>query len=64
MVQYFQRNDCRLTFCEVLYSEAIRRKCESTHQDVAFLEGILLPSAAKKVKPKAVTYTHQDVTFS
>ena len=44
--------------------EAIRRKCDSTHQDVRFLEGILSPSAEKsKVKQETVPYTYQDVTF-
>ena len=44
--------------------EAIRRKCDSTHQDVRFLEGILTHSAEKsKVKQEMVPYTYQDVTF-
>ena len=30
MVQLFLQNDLRLSFCEVLHSEVIRRKCHST----------------------------------
>ena len=35
--------------CE-LHSRAIHRKQDSTHHDVAFLEGVLLPPVEKKTK--------------
>ena len=46
------------------FPEAIYRKCDSAHQDLAFfLEGILLLSAEKRVKQEPVPYTHENVTF-
>ena len=44
MVQYYLWNNQRLSFfCEVLHSEAIHRKRDSTHQDEAFfLESVSL----------------------
>ena len=51
MVQCFLRNDRRLSFCEVMHFEAIRRKQDSTYQDVAILEGVSSSSTEKKVKP-------------
>ena len=64
MVQYFLRNDHRLSFLwSAAFPEAIHRKCDSGHQDLAFfLEGILLPSAEKRVKQEPVPYTHENVT--
>ena len=64
MVQYFLRNDHRLRFlCNAAFPEAIHRKRDSGHQDLAcFLEGILLPSAEKRVKQEPVPYTHENVT--
>ena len=53
MVQSFLRNDRRLSFCEVLHLEVIRRKRDNTHQHVAFLEGALPPSADKKGEAEA-----------
>ena len=51
-------------FYEVLHSEAICRKCDVTHQDVAFLRRCFVDfGGKKKVKQKPVPYTHQDVTF-
>ena len=41
-------------FCEVLHSEAIRRKRDhNTHQHVAFLEGVLSPSTDNKGEAEA-----------
>ena len=40
-------------FYEALHSEAIRRKHDSNHQDVVFLEGILSPLVKKKGEAKA-----------
>ena len=64
MVQYFLRNDHRLSFLwSAAFPEAIHRKRDSGHQDLAFfLEGILLPSAEKRVKQEPVPYTHENVT--
>ena len=46
------------------FPEAIYRKRDSAHQDLAFfLEGILLLSAEKRVKQEPVPYTHENVTF-
>ena len=44
----FNETIAGLVFCEVLYSEAIRRKCESTHQDVAFLRRHFVAFSGKK----------------
>ena len=63
MVQCFLRNDRRLSFCEVMHFEAIRRKQDSTYQDVAFFTRRFVAFDEKKVKQKPVPYTHQDVTF-
>ena len=63
MVQCFLRNDRRLSFCEVMHFEAIRRKQDSTYQDVAFFRRRFVAFDGKKVKQKPVPYTHQDVTF-
>ena len=52
-----------LVFCKVRHSEAIRRKHDSNHQDVAFLEGVLSPLAKKKGEAEAGALKHQDVTF-
>ena len=64
MVQYFLRNDHRLSFLwSAAFPEAIHRKRDGGHQDLAFfLEGILLPSAEKRVKQEPVPYTHENVT--
>ena len=64
MVQYFLRNDHRLSFLwSATFPEAIHKKRDSGHQDLAFfLEGILLPSAEKRVKQEPVPYTHENVT--
>ena len=51
-------------FCEVLHSEAIRRKCDVTHQDEAFVYKVFRRFwQIKKVKQKSVPYTHKDVMF-
>ena len=42
-----------LVLCEVRHSQAIRRKHDSNHQDVAFLEGVLSPLAKKKGEAEA-----------
>ena len=61
----FLWNDHRLSFLwSATFPEAIHRKRDSGHQDLAFfLEGILLPSAEKRVKQEPVPYTHENVTF-
>ena len=51
MVQCFLRNDRRLSFCEVMHFEAIRRKQDSTYQDVAFFTRRFVAFDGKKVKP-------------
>ena len=49
-------------YCEVLHSEAIRRKCDCTHQDVLFFRRRFVAfGRKKKVKKKPMPYTHQDV---
>ena len=60
----FLRNDHRLSFLwSAAFPEAIHKKRDSGHQDLAFfLEGILLPSAEKRVKQEPVPYTHENVT--
>ena len=65
MVQCFLRNDRRLSFCEVMHFEAIRRKQDSTYQDVAFFRRRFVEFDGKKGEAgrKPVPYTHQDVMF-
>lgn len=49
-------------FCFV-HSQAVRRKSDTTHQDVAFFRGVSPPLAKKKVKQEPLPYTCQDVTL-
>ena len=55
MVQYFLRNDRRLSFCKVLRLEAIRRKRDSTYQDVAFFRRRFVAFSGKKGEAEADT---------
>ena len=48
MVQGILRNDRRLSFCEVMHFEAIRRKQDSTYQDVAFFRRRFVEFDGKK----------------
>ena len=48
MVQCILRNDRRLSFCEVMHFEAIRRKQDSTYQDVAFFRRRFVEFDGKK----------------
>ena len=52
-------------FCEVLHSEATRRKRNgmASRCGIIFLEGVSSLLVEKKVKQRPVPYTHQDVTF-
>ena len=49
----FYKTMAGLVFCKVRHSEAIRRKHDSNHQDVAFLEGVLSPLVKKKGEAEA-----------
>ena len=53
MVQCFLRNDRRLSFCEVMHFEAIRRKQDSTYQDVAFFRRRFVAFDGKKGEAEA-----------
>ena len=53
-----------MKYCIQRDSEAILRKCDSTHQDVSFFRRHFVAiGEKKKVKQKPVPYMHQDVTF-
>ena len=49
-------------FCFV-HSQAVRRKSDTTLQDVAFFRGVSPPLAKKKVKQEPLPYSCQDVTL-
>ena len=61
-VYSMKRSQAPGNFYEVLHSEAIRRKRDSTYQDVAFFRRCFV-TFSRKEKVKQKPYTHQEVTF-